>query len=33
MDGVMTSAAQALSADDIDVLADYLAGLPVTGGR
>ena len=32
MDGVMTSAAQALSADDIDVLADYLAGLPVTAG-
>jgi len=30
MDGVMTSAAQALSADDIEVLADYLAGLPVT---
>jgi cytochrome c553 len=29
MDGVMTSAAQTLSADDIDVLADYLAGLPV----
>jgi cytochrome c553 len=33
MDGVMTSAAQALSADDIDVLADYLAGLPVAGAR
>lgn len=32
MDGVMTSAAQALSADDIDVLADYLAGLPVSAG-
>ena len=32
MDGVMTSAAQALSADDIDVLADYLAGLPVAAG-
>lgn len=32
MDGVMTSAAQALSADDIDVLADYMAGLPVTAG-
>jgi cytochrome c553 len=32
MDGVMTSAAQALTADDIDVLADYLAGLPVAGG-
>jgi cytochrome c553 len=32
MDGVMTSAAQALTADDIDVLADYLAGLPVTAG-
>ena len=30
MDGVMTSAAQALTPDDIDVLADYLAGLPVT---
>jgi cytochrome c553 len=27
MDGVMTSAAQALSLHDIDVLADYLAGL------
>lgn len=32
MDGVMTSAAQALSAEDIDVLADYMAGLPVTAG-
>lgn len=32
MDGVMTSAAQALSPEDIDVLADYLAGLPVTAG-
>jgi cytochrome c553 len=32
MDGVMTSAAQALTADDIDVLADYLAGLPVAAG-
>ena len=32
MDGVMTSAAQALSVDDIEVLADYLAGLPVTAG-
>jgi cytochrome c553 len=32
MDGVMTSAAQALTANDIDVLADYLAGLPVTAG-
>jgi cytochrome c553 len=32
MDGVMTSAAQALSADDIEVLADYMAGLPVTAG-
>ena len=32
MDGVMTSAAQALSADDIDVLADYMAGLPVAAG-
>jgi cytochrome c553 len=32
MDGVMTSAAQALSVDDIDVLADYMAGLPVAGG-
>jgi cytochrome c553 len=32
MDGVMTSAAQALTADDIEVLADYLAGLPVTAG-
>jgi len=30
MDGVMTSAAQALSANDIDVLADYMAGLPVS---
>ena len=28
MDGVMTSAAQSLSLQDIDVLADYLAGLP-----
>jgi cytochrome c553 len=28
MDGVMTSAAQALSEADIEVLADYLAGLP-----
>ncbi|WP_176442620.1 c-type cytochrome [Noviherbaspirillum humi] len=28
MDGVMTSAAQALSEKDIEVLADYLAGLP-----
>jgi hypothetical protein len=26
------AAAQALTADDIDVLADYLAGLPVAGG-
>ena len=34
MDGVMTSAAQALSADHIDALADYLAELPVaTGAR
>jgi cytochrome c553 len=33
MDGVMTSAAQALSADDIEVLADYMAGLPVAAGR
>ena len=32
MDGVMTSAAQALSVEDIDVLADYLAGLPVAAG-
>ena len=32
MDGVMTSAAQGLSAEDIDVLADYLAGLPVAAG-
>ena len=32
MDGVMTSAAQALSTDDIEVLADYLAGLPVAAG-
>lgn len=30
MDGVMTSAAQALTAQDIDVLADYLSGLPTT---
>lgn len=28
MDGTMTSAAQSLSLQDIDVLADYLAGLP-----
>ncbi len=28
MDGVMTSAAQALSLQDIDLLVDYLAGLP-----
>jgi cytochrome c553 len=28
MDGVMTSAAQALTEADIEVLADYLAGLP-----
>ena len=28
MDGQMTSAAQALSAGDIDILADYLASLP-----
>jgi cytochrome c553 len=28
MDGQMTSAAQALSAGDIDILADYLSGLP-----
>ena len=28
MDGVMTSAAQGLSAQDIDLLADYLAALP-----
>ena len=27
LDGNMTSAAQALSAADIDILADYLAGL------
>ncbi len=27
MDGTMTSAAQALTPQDIDVLADYLAGL------
>lgn len=32
MDGVMTSAAQALSQEDIDVLADYMAGLPVAPG-
>ena len=32
MDGVMTSAAQSLSADDIEVLADYMAGLPVAAG-
>ena len=30
MDGVMTSAAQALTAQDIDVLADYLSGLPTS---
>lgn len=30
IDGVMTSAAQALTAQDIDVLADYLAGLPTS---
>src|SRR5438067_2146287 len=33
MDGVMTSAAQALTPDDIDVLADYLAGLPVSAAK
>ncbi|MBV0881656.1 c-type cytochrome [Noviherbaspirillum sp. L7-7A] len=33
MDGVMTSAAQALTPDDIDVLADYLAGLPVAAAK
>lgn len=33
MDGVMTSAAQALTPDDIEVLADYLAGLPVTAAK
>ena len=27
IDGLMTSAAQGISADDIDVLADYIAGL------
>jgi cytochrome c553 len=30
MDGVMTSAAQALTQKDIDVLAEYLAGLPTS---
>ncbi len=30
MDGVMTSAAQALTVQDIDVLADYLSGLPTS---
>ena len=30
MDGVMTSAAQALSTQDIDILADYLSGLPTS---
>ena len=30
MDGVMTSAAQALTTQDIDVLADYLSGLPTS---
>jgi len=33
MDGVMTSAAQALSEADIDILADYLSGLPVEAAR
>ena len=33
MDGVMTSAAQVLTPDDIDVLADYLAGLPVAAAK
>lgn len=33
MDGVMTSAAQALTPDDIDVLADYLAGPPVAAAK
>ena len=30
MDGVMTSAAQALSVQDIEVLADYLSGMPTS---
>ncbi len=30
MDGVMTSAAQALTEQDIDVLAEYLSGLPTS---
>jgi len=33
MDGVMTSAAQALSEADIEILADYLSGLPVAAAR
>lgn len=30
MDGVMTSAAQALTAQDIDILSDYISGLPTS---